>query len=58
MTALSITEAAREAPDRIAIETDARSLSFAACAAAVDADTAAPGAPTAIIAAQIGRAHV
>ena len=34
---LSITEAAREAPDRIALETTSGSLSFAACAAVLDA---------------------
>jgi O-succinylbenzoic acid--CoA ligase len=47
---LSILDAAREAPDRIAIETADRSLSFAACAAAV---AAAPtgDAATAIVAA-------
>jgi O-succinylbenzoic acid--CoA ligase len=50
--ALSITEAARDAPDRIAIETPARSLSFAACAEAVAAASSAPttGA-TAVVAA-------
>ena len=36
-TELSITDAAREAPDRIAIETPSRSLTFAACAAAIEA---------------------
>ena len=44
---LSITEAARTAPDQLAIETRARSLTFAACAAALEA---APPAPAAIVA--------
>lgn len=35
VAALSVLDAAREAPDRIAIETASRSLSFAACAAAI-----------------------
>jgi O-succinylbenzoic acid--CoA ligase len=39
--ALSVLEAARETPDRIAIETASRSLSFAACAAAIADDPAA-----------------
>lgn len=39
---LSIFDAAREAPDRIAIETADRSLTFAACAAAVATPTSAP----------------
>jgi O-succinylbenzoic acid--CoA ligase len=43
MTALSITAAAAEVPDRTAIETASRSLSFAACAAAI-AGAPAPGA--------------
>ena len=36
MTELSITDAAREAPHRIAIETRSRSLTFAACAEAIE----------------------
>lgn len=36
MTELSITDAAREAPHRIAIETRSRSLTFAACAVAIE----------------------
>ncbi|HEX2687507.1 MAG TPA: AMP-binding protein [Kofleriaceae bacterium] len=44
---LSIAVAAREAPDRVAIETASRSLSFAACAAAV---AAGPRPPAAIVA--------
>jgi O-succinylbenzoic acid--CoA ligase len=36
MTELSITDAAREAPHRVAIETRSRSLTFAACAAAIE----------------------
>ncbi|HEX7837030.1 MAG TPA: hypothetical protein VF469_06175, partial [Kofleriaceae bacterium] len=47
---LSVTGAAREVPDRIALETGARSLSFAACAAAITDDATRPGIPTAIIA--------
>ncbi|HEU4733170.1 MAG TPA: AMP-binding protein [Kofleriaceae bacterium] len=45
--ALSILDAAREAPDRIAIETDSRTLTFAACAQAIEA---APPSPAAIVA--------
>jgi len=45
---LSITEAAREAPDRVAIETASRSLTFAACAALIEAG---PTPPAAIVAA-------
>jgi len=41
---LSITEAAREAPDRIAIETASRSLTFAACAAALEGGQPPPAA--------------
>jgi O-succinylbenzoic acid--CoA ligase len=37
MTELSITEAARAVPDRIAIEATSRSLTFAACSAAIEA---------------------
>jgi len=44
---LSIVEAAREAPDRVAIETASRSLTFAACAAAIET---APPPAAAIIA--------
>jgi len=44
---LSITGAAREAPDRVAIETASRSLTFAACAAAIEAG---PTPPAAIVA--------
>jgi O-succinylbenzoic acid--CoA ligase len=40
---LSIRDAARATPDRIAIETATRSLSFAACAAAIDAVSLPPG---------------
>src|SRR5262249_48983350 len=48
---LSIFDAAREAPDRSAIETASRSLSFTACAAAVAAAPLAPGdGPIAIVA--------
>jgi O-succinylbenzoic acid--CoA ligase len=48
---LSIFDAAREAPDRIAIETASRSLSFPACAAAVAATPPLPGdGPIAIVA--------
>ncbi len=47
MTELSILEAARTAPERLAIETASRSLTFAACAAAV---AAGPPPPPAIIA--------
>ena len=36
MTELSITDAARDAPERIAIATPTRSLTFAACAAAIE----------------------
>ncbi|HEX3758393.1 MAG TPA: AMP-binding protein [Kofleriaceae bacterium] len=46
---LSIFDAAREAPDRIAIHTSSRSLSFAACAAAV-AQAPAGDAPLARVA--------
>jgi O-succinylbenzoic acid--CoA ligase len=42
MTELSITEAARAVPDRIAIETASRSLTFAACAAAIGPPAALP----------------
>jgi O-succinylbenzoic acid--CoA ligase len=52
MTALSIIEAARAAPDRIAIETASRSMTAAACAAAIDSsvgpeprDPRDPGSP-------------
>ena len=41
---LSITEAAREAPDRVAIETPSRSLTFAACAAAIEGAQPPPAA--------------
>ncbi len=44
---LSITAAAREAPDRVAIETTSRSLTFVACAAAIEAG---PSSPAALIA--------
>jgi O-succinylbenzoic acid--CoA ligase len=44
---LSIADAARAAPDQIAIETASRSLTFAACAAAIEA---APPPPAAIVA--------
>ena len=44
---LSIVEAAREAPDRVAIETASRALTFAACAAAIEAG---PPPPVAIVA--------
>lgn len=46
---LSITGAAREAPDRIAIETASRSLTFAACEAAIEPGGWPPGAPPAAI---------
>ena len=45
--ALSIVQAARDAPDRIAIETASRSLTFAACAQAL---AGAPPPPAAIVA--------
>jgi o-succinylbenzoate---CoA ligase len=48
--ALSITEAAREAPDRIAIETAARSLSFAACAEAIAAAASPTAGATTVVA--------
>lgn len=41
---LSILDAAREAPDRVAIETASRSLTFASCAAAIEAGPAPPAA--------------
>jgi O-succinylbenzoic acid--CoA ligase len=44
MTELSIVEAAREAPARVAIETASQSLTFAACADAIARSH--PGAPT------------
>jgi O-succinylbenzoic acid--CoA ligase len=48
---LSILEAAREAPDRVAIETASRSLTFAACAAAIEPAPPQVGAtPVAIVA--------
>jgi O-succinylbenzoic acid--CoA ligase len=47
---LSILEAAREAPDRVAIETASRSLTFAACAAAIETAIEAIAPPAAIVA--------
>ncbi|HET7504426.1 MAG TPA: AMP-binding protein [Kofleriaceae bacterium] len=48
MTAdLSILDAARDAPDRVAIDTPSRTLTFAACAQAIEA---APPPPPAIVA--------
>lgn len=47
---LSIVDAARDAPDRIAIETGARSLTFGACAAAIAAGPPRGDAVAAVVA--------
>src|SRR5512140_1363922 len=47
--ALTISEAAREVPERVAIETASQSLTFAACAAAITITTPPAGAAPAVV---------